>query len=129
MANHGALTVGDSLYRAWERMETLEQLARVTLVTRLLGADRLLPGADGGRACVEARAEAGYPPPACAPGDGARGALPPAYAPAADGAVTLTRRELVRLIDGGGGALRRRPRAMTRALDSGSPRGSECPGS
>ena len=34
MANHGALAVGDTLERAWERMETLEQLARVTLVTR-----------------------------------------------------------------------------------------------
>ena len=50
MANHGALTVGDSLYRAWERMETLEQLARVALVTRLLGHDRLLAGATW-RAC------------------------------------------------------------------------------
>ena len=27
LANHGALTVGDDVFRAWERMETLEQLA------------------------------------------------------------------------------------------------------
>src|SRR6187401_1262486 len=46
MANHGALAVGETLERAWERMETLEQLARVTLVTRLLGRDQLLPGAE-----------------------------------------------------------------------------------
>jgi L-fuculose-phosphate aldolase len=98
MANHGAITVGDSLYRAWERMETLEQLAKVALVTRILGQDRLLPGAavDG---LLAARAEAGYPPPACAPGDAPPAPLPPAFAPAPDGAVTLTRRELARLIE------------------------------
>jgi len=28
LANHGALTVGETLWRAWERMETLEQFAR-----------------------------------------------------------------------------------------------------
>ena len=74
MANHGAITVGESLYRAWERMETLEQLARVTLVTRILGQDRLLPG-PAVEGLLAARAESGYPPPACAPGDVARGAV------------------------------------------------------
>jgi L-fuculose-phosphate aldolase len=93
MANHGALTVGDSLYRAWERMEALEQVARVTLVTRLLGVTNLLPATDVAR-LAEMRPRAGYPEPVCAP-DGA------AAAPArgtADDSVVLTRSELVRLV-------------------------------
>ena len=64
LANHGALAVGDSLCRAWERMETLEQLARVALVARSLGREDPLPAADVRR--LEAvRAAAGYPPPVC----------------------------------------------------------------
>lgn len=99
MANHGAITVGDSIYRAWERMETVEQLAKVALVTRILGQDRLLSGA-AVEGLLAARTDAGYPPPACA-----TGTEPPANRPlgpvatAPDGTVTLTRRELVRLIE------------------------------
>jgi L-fuculose-phosphate aldolase len=94
MANHGALAVGDTLERAWERMETLEQLARVTLVTRMLGRDNLLPGAEVGR-LEESRTRSGYPPPACDPLP-AGGATPSATR--ARGAVTLSEEELVRLI-------------------------------
>src|SRR5688500_6418472 len=46
MANHGAITVGDDLYRAWERMETVEQLAKIALVTRILGKDYALSPSD-----------------------------------------------------------------------------------
>jgi len=94
MANHGALAVGDTLERAWERMETLEQLARVTLTARLLGRDNLLPGAEVGR--LEAsRARSGYPPPVCDPVPASR-AVPTAGRAA--GAVTLSEEQLVRLI-------------------------------
>jgi L-fuculose-phosphate aldolase len=97
MANHGALTIGDSLYRAWERMEALEQVARVTLVTRLLGVTNLLPAADVAR-LTEMRARAGYPEPVCAPdGAPATAAARPA-GPAGDDRVVLTRGELVRLV-------------------------------
>jgi L-fuculose-phosphate aldolase len=64
LANHGALTVGEGIWRAWERMETLEQLARVSLVTRVLGRDNLLPDNDVER-LMASRAGSGYPPPAC----------------------------------------------------------------
>jgi len=37
LANHGALTVGRDLIAAYHRMEALEQLAHITLLTRLLG--------------------------------------------------------------------------------------------
>jgi L-fuculose-phosphate aldolase len=93
MANHGALTVGDSLYRAWERMEALEQVARITVVTRLLGVTNLLPAADVAR-LSEMRGRAGYPEPVCAPDGGAAG--PPRPAP--NDPVVLTRSELVRLV-------------------------------
>lgn len=88
LANHGALAVGADVFRAWERMETLEQLARVTLLTRLLGRDMLLSSSDVDRLAA-LRASAGYPPPVCAPGE------PP---PAPGDAVVLTRAQLVRLV-------------------------------
>lgn len=37
MANHGAMTLGDSLLRAHQRMETLEHAARIILTARTLG--------------------------------------------------------------------------------------------
>jgi L-fuculose-phosphate aldolase len=66
LANHGALTVGETLWRAWERMEILEQFARIALVARLLGRERELPPEDVAR-LESLRAEAGYPPPPTAP--------------------------------------------------------------
>lgn len=65
LANHGALAVGDDPWRAWERMETVEQLARISLLARQLGGGNLLP-----ERAVERleglRSGAGYPPPSCA---------------------------------------------------------------
>ncbi len=87
MANHGALTVGEDVFRAWERMETLEQLARVSLVTRLLGRDMALSASDVQR-LTAIQARAGYPPPVCAPDAGADGGTD----------VVMSRAELVRLI-------------------------------
>jgi L-fuculose-phosphate aldolase len=42
LANHGAVTLGDTLARALERMETLEHLARVSLLATLIGGARAL---------------------------------------------------------------------------------------
>lgn len=42
LANHGAVTVGETLEQALNRMETLEHLARVTLLARVLGEPRRL---------------------------------------------------------------------------------------
>jgi L-fuculose-phosphate aldolase len=42
LANHGALTVGDSPMQAYYRMETLEMYSRVRLVTTLLGGPKPL---------------------------------------------------------------------------------------
>jgi L-fuculose-phosphate aldolase len=69
LANHGALTVGETLWRAWERMETLEQFARITLVARLVGGPTELSPEAVAR--LEAlRALAGYPPPPREPRQG-----------------------------------------------------------
>jgi len=42
LANHGALTVGPDVYGAYYKMETVEHFARISLVARLLGGERLL---------------------------------------------------------------------------------------
>jgi L-fuculose-phosphate aldolase len=62
LANHGALTVGETLWRAWERMETLEQFARIALVARLLGSPNEL-SLEAVSALEALRGPAGYPLP------------------------------------------------------------------
>ncbi|MBI2833288.1 MAG: class II aldolase/adducin family protein [Acidobacteria bacterium] len=42
LANHGALTIGNDLYSAYYKMETIEHFARISLVARLLGREHLL---------------------------------------------------------------------------------------
>jgi L-fuculose-phosphate aldolase len=42
LANHGALTVGHELYATYYKMETIEHFAKISLVARLLGRERLL---------------------------------------------------------------------------------------
>ncbi|HXH07651.1 MAG TPA: class II aldolase/adducin family protein [Vicinamibacterales bacterium] len=42
LANHGALTVAHELFAAYYKMETVEHFARISLVARLLGRERLL---------------------------------------------------------------------------------------
>jgi L-fuculose-phosphate aldolase len=93
LAHHGALTVGDSVWRAWERMETLEQVARVALAARSLGREQELPSPDV-RRLESARAAAGYPPPVCVD-------CPTCGTSVAVGGgdqVVLTRAELARLL-------------------------------
>jgi len=43
LANHGAVCYGENLAAAFARMETLEHLARITLVAELLGGPKILP--------------------------------------------------------------------------------------
>ena len=42
LANHGALTVAGELFAAYYKMETIEHFARISLVARTLGQERLL---------------------------------------------------------------------------------------
>ena len=43
LANHGAVCYGEGVPQAYARMETLEHLARITLVAELLGGPKVLP--------------------------------------------------------------------------------------
>jgi len=49
LANHGAITVGQTLAQAHHRMETLEHVARVALMARLLGGAKELSSSDVSR--------------------------------------------------------------------------------
>ena len=42
LANHGALTLGNDLYSAYYKMETIEHFANISFVARMLGGERLL---------------------------------------------------------------------------------------
>jgi L-fuculose-phosphate aldolase len=43
LANHGVVAYGDDVFKAYARMETVEHVARITLVSELLGGARVLP--------------------------------------------------------------------------------------
>jgi L-fuculose-phosphate aldolase len=49
LANHGALTMGADLFSAYYKMETIEHFAKISLVARLLGGERLLSREEVGR--------------------------------------------------------------------------------
>src|SRR6188472_3452543 len=42
LANHGALTLGVDLFAAYYKLETIEHFAKISLVARLLGGERVL---------------------------------------------------------------------------------------
>jgi L-fuculose-phosphate aldolase len=46
LANHGALTIGGDLAQAVHRMETLELFAKVILIARMLGGEKILRAED-----------------------------------------------------------------------------------
>jgi L-fuculose-phosphate aldolase len=58
LANHGALTLGEDLTRAYFKMESLELYSRIRLVARLLGTENHLSGDDIGK-LLDTRARMG----------------------------------------------------------------------
>jgi len=58
LANHGVVTVGTDVELAYQRMETVEQSARILLAARLLGGARSLPTEEVER-LLESRARYG----------------------------------------------------------------------
>jgi L-fuculose-phosphate aldolase len=70
LANHGALTVCRSVLSAYYKMETIEHFARISLVARLLGRERVLSREEV-RRLQELRGSYGIasPAPICADGD------------------------------------------------------------
>jgi L-fuculose-phosphate aldolase len=74
LANHGALTLGADLFAAYYKMETIEHFAKISLVARLLGGERLLSRQEvdrlqGLRGAYGIAAPAPICPPDAVPGD------------------------------------------------------------
>lgn len=59
MANHGAVAYGDDVWQAFDRMETLEHTAKITILARALGTAQELSG-DNIEKLVNIREKAGY---------------------------------------------------------------------
>ncbi len=93
LSNHGALTVGKEVYEAYFKMEVIEHFAEISLISRLLGGERLLPKREVSRLLDLRQKVYGLSGP---PG----GEACPIPAESADGSelVQLTRAELVQLI-------------------------------
>jgi L-fuculose-phosphate aldolase len=93
LSNHGALTVGKDIYDAYYKMEVIEHFAEISLISRQLGGERLLPRQEVSRLLdLRQKVYQLQGPPG---GD----ACPvPAEAGAAGDEIRLTRRELVDLI-------------------------------
>jgi L-fuculose-phosphate aldolase len=126
LANHGALTLGADLFAAYYKMETIEHFAKISLVARLLGGERLLSRQEVDRLQgLRGMYGIASPAPLCAPGVAGAGApdssalgdavnCQTVFAPEGDGArllpgmpgatgkdgeIRLTYRELTALIE------------------------------
>ena len=118
LANHGALTLGADLFGAYYKMETIEHFAKISLVARLLGGERLLSRQEVDRLQgLRGMYGIASPAPICPPEDAALGSAvncQTVFAPETDGArlvpdapgaigkdgeIRLTYRELTALIE------------------------------
>jgi L-fuculose-phosphate aldolase len=59
MANHGAVAYGEDIWQAFDRMETLEHTAKITILARVLGGAKNLPE-DAIEKLINIREKAGY---------------------------------------------------------------------
>src|SRR5437879_8955225 len=59
MANHGAVAYGSDLWQAFDRLETLEHTARISILARILGGSKNLPP-DAIEKLINVREAAGY---------------------------------------------------------------------
>ena len=59
MANHGAVAYGADIWQAFDRLETLEHTAKITILARALGGSRALPPAAIEK-LIHVREQAGY---------------------------------------------------------------------
>ena len=115
LANHGALTLGGDLFAAYYKMETIEHFAKISLVARLLGGERLLSREEVDRLQgLRGMYGIAAPAPICPPESGAAArvlgdpaACQTVFAPEGDGArlvpetgeIRLTYAELTALIE------------------------------
>jgi L-fuculose-phosphate aldolase len=95
LSNHGALTVGRDIFDAYYKMEVIEHFAEVSLVSRMLGGERLLPSKEVSRLLSLRSKVYGIEGPV-----GGEGCPVPAESKSASSGDTiqLTREELIQLI-------------------------------
>jgi L-fuculose-phosphate aldolase len=112
LANHGALTLGLDVFAAYYKMETIEHFAKISLVARMLGGERLLSREEVSR-LEKLRGSYGIasPAPICVePSEGSdqidcqvvqapRAPSGQRLVPDADGEIRLTYSELTALIE------------------------------
>jgi L-fuculose-phosphate aldolase len=118
MANHGVVTYGDDLTRAYMKMETVEHFAQIALVTHMLGRQQLLTQDEVGK-LIDARERYGITGPgksvpACPVTAGTAPSSARESAPAASfasakagetrpqdgvGKITVTREELAAIVE------------------------------
>src|SRR5216117_1708641 len=94
LANHGVVTYGVDLEDAYNRMDTVEHFAKISLYTRILGRERLLTSWDVEKLWVQRQKYYGLESSEAAPKD--------PMCPITDGiseTISLTRNELIDLIE------------------------------
>jgi L-fuculose-phosphate aldolase len=100
MANHGAVAYAETLERAFNKLETLEHTARISLIARSLGNENSLPP-EAVEKLFEIRERGGMMRPEARAGQACPYTPGPTPGPASangDEHVTLTRAELVELL-------------------------------
>ena len=94
MANHGAVTSGANLEDAFNRMDTVEHFAKISIYTKILGRERLLSSEDVEKLWVQRQKYYGLDESEAQPKD--------PMCPVTDGlseTISLTRSELIDLIE------------------------------
>jgi L-fuculose-phosphate aldolase len=94
MANHGVVTSGANLEDAFNRMDTVEHFAKISIYTKILGRERLLSSEDVEKLWVQRQKYYGLDESEAQPKD--------PMCPVTDGlseTISLTRSELIDLIE------------------------------
>lgn len=94
MANHGVVTYGSNLEEAFNRMDTVEHFAKISIYTKILGRERLLSSEDVEKLWVQRQKYYGLEGSEAQPKD--------PMCPVTDGVsetISLTRSELIDLIE------------------------------
>jgi L-fuculose-phosphate aldolase len=95
MANHGVVTYGGNLEEAFNRMDTVEHFAKISIYTKILGRERLLSSEDVEKLWVQRQKYYGL--------EGSEAAKPKdPMCPLTDGVsdtISITRGELIDLIE------------------------------
>ncbi len=106
MANHGVVTYGEDLLKAYMKMETVEHFAKIALVSHLLGRPQLLSDEDVGKLMIarekyEGVTSAAPRAPGCPVTDAGPAAAPAraAQSAASGDKFVVTREELASIVE------------------------------